>query len=252
MDQRMFPSGVAFVAGGTGGLGSATCRYLAKCGSPVAIGYNRREKIAQELVEAITSDGGRAIALQANLADKCAINESLTAAEEFGGGINSVIYAAGAECEFDFFSKTPMHAWRSVFDGDLLNCIQLAKEAIPRLRRSSGAFVATTTYQAARTELCGGLSSVPKSAIEQLVKVIAKEEGRYGVRAIAVRAGWFDAGMGIDPLSDPNVRQRQVRLIPLGRIGVPEEFARVVAFMASTHASYVSGSIVTVDGGESV
>src|SRR5690606_42055005 len=100
------------------------------------------------------------------------------------------------------------------------------------------------------------LSSAPKAAVEALVKAIAAEEGRSGVRANAVGVGILDDGMSRTLIERGEVRQRDMdharSLVPLGRLGVADDVAGVVAFLASDRASYITGQWIDVDGGYSI
>jgi 3-oxoacyl-[acyl-carrier protein] reductase len=243
-----------FIAGGSGGLGSAIAQYVAKQGMRVAVGYHTNEDRAEEIATQIKREGGNATAVRVDLLSTDSIAAALDAAAQLSSGISSVIYAAAPLRNFDFFSNTSASDWIDAIQGDTLACINLARLALPYLRSTRGNLVAITTYQAARIESKGSLSSIPKAGIERLVQVIAKEEGRYGVRANAIRAGWFDAGTAAAKLLvNKATRRRKGEEIPLGRPGRPEELASAVAFLASSaQSSFITGAILTVDGGESV
>jgi len=136
-----------------------------------------------------------------------------------------------------------------VIEVDVLGLIAALQAVLTPLRESKGSIIAITTYQAGRIEPQGGLSAVPKAAVDRLMASVAREEGRYGVRANAVRAGWIAAGSGV---RDHGEGVQATARTALGRMGEPEELARVVSFLASEDASFVTGATITVDGGQSL
>lgn len=246
-----FPAGGVLIAGGTGGLGSAMATAFAAGGVPVTIGYRSNEAQAAALVEELGGDA-RAKAMRFDLCDDEAVVRSVDAAAERWGGLHSVVYAAGPTFEPKFFSARPVAEWRDVLSQDLLAPIALFKAAIPHLRRSRGSVLAVTTYQAERLKPTGSWSSVPKAGVERLIECIAKEEGRYGVRANAIRAGFINAGLGAKRLEDPPFAAMVAKESALGRPGTANEIAAVALFLASVRASYVTGAIVPVDGGQTL
>jgi len=247
-------AGAALVIGGTGGLGSAVCRALAVDWSHVVIGYHSQAGRAEQLADEVREAGSQASIVQIDLldnADSSAI-AAVEAAERAAGAVGTVVYIASTRKQFNFVSRLTAEQWARAFDVDVMGLLAVVRAALPALRRGRGSLVATTTYQAGRIEIKGALSSVAKAAVDRLMAAVAKEEGRYGVRANAVRVGWIDAGSGGAIAADAGLRARKVKEIPLGRLGQPEEVAQAIAFLASPRASFISGTTLTVDGGESI
>jgi 3-oxoacyl-[acyl-carrier protein] reductase len=140
-----------------------------------------------------------------------------------------------------------------VIDTDVEGFFSVAKTAIPVFRNQrDGALIAITTAATRHYPTRDALSAVPKAAIEQLVVAIAKEEGRFGIRANCVAPGMIDAGLGARMLTrdfEPSVSDAFMRSIPLRRFGTCADISSVVTFLASSGARYVSGQIIGVDGG---
>lgn len=244
-----FPTGAALIAGGSGGLGSAIARGLAAAGMPVAIGYRSDSAGAQALADEIIAAGGKAAPVPFDTSNPDSIQQGIEAATSFGNGIGAFINASGAKSKFGYFSKTDLSEWKRVIDVDIIGLISAIQAVLPALRASKGSIVAITTYQGGRIEPQGGLSAVPKAAVDRLMANLAKEEGRFGVRANSVRAGWIAAGAGVRDHGDG--LQATARTA-LGRIGEPQELAQAVAFLASNAASFITGTALTVDGGQSL
>jgi len=252
-EAKLFPVGGAFVLGGSGGLGSAICEAFAQAGVPVAFSYRSDEASARRVGDMIESHGVQARRYAVDARDRAVVTDALGQAADAFGGLHSIVYAAGPPFSPEFFGRTSDDMWRAWLDGDVLAAIHLAQEAIVHLRRSRGAFLTLSTYQGDMIEVRGGTSAISKAALDRMVAVIAKEEGRYGVRANSLRCGWIASKTNDQLLAAmPELAASKRKSIPLGRLGLPEEIADTVLFLCSRRAGFITGQTVTADGGEAV
>lgn len=251
--QADFPAGGAFVLGGSGGLGGGICKAFARAGVPVGLTYHSDAAAGDRTAEGARELGVEAIALPADSSDRQSISEALAAAARRFGGLHSIVYAGGAAFKPEFFSRTEESVWQDWLKYDVMGAINLASAGLPYLRETRGAFTSMSTYQGNMIEVRGGPSAVSKAAVDAMVRVIAKEEGRNGVRANTVRCGWIQTD-GVSRLFElmPQLREEKRRTVPLGRIGTPDEIGETVVFLSSRRAGFITGQNLTADGGESL
>jgi 3-oxoacyl-[acyl-carrier protein] reductase len=248
-----FERGGAFVLGGSGGLGSAICLAFARAGVSVGLSYRSAAEVAAQLSDQILALGVTAHVYQLDGSDRDSLVRALDDAAAKLGGLHSVVYAAGPNFTPQFFSRIDPDVWQDWLQHDVMAAVNLAQAAIPHLRHSRGAFTALSTYQGQLIEVRGGVSAISKAAIDRMVAVMAKEEGRYGVRANTLRCGWIRTKT-VDKLfeADPRLAKDKARMIPLGRVGLPEEIGESVVFLSSRHAGFITGANLIADGGESL
>lgn len=244
----------AFVIGGSGGLGSAICRAIAPDWDHILIGYRNGEVAAAAVAAGI---GAKAEQLRCDLTDAESVRHAIDVAAAAGpGGLGAVVFAGGAPIGQPFVSTIGEPAWREVIETELIGFTRVVAAAIPHLRAAGGgALVAVSSFANVHFPPGDALSSVPKAAIESLCRAVAKEEGRWNIRANAVGPGIIDAGLGAEFLRDmydPDIWAGQRRRVPLRRFGTAEEVAEAVAFLASDRALYITGQTLIVDGGLSL
>jgi len=250
-----FPDGFAFVVGGSGGLGSAICRALAASGTNVAVGFRHGSSQAEAVCAEIAVLQQRSCAIALDVCDSESIEAAIVAGCDALGALHTVVFAAGADIGQPNLVDVDPADLKDAFDLEAHGFLRVAQAALPHLRQVGGSVVLLSSAGLTRYPKGDALSVSPKAAAEQLMRAIAREEGRHGVRANAVRVGVVEAGIferlrgGVIDAQWETIAKRR---IALGRFASAEEIAAAVVFLASNHARYITGQALGVDGGYGV
>ena len=243
----------ALIAGGSGGIGSAIARALGGDGWNVAVTFRGNEERANRVVAEIEAEGGSARALQVDLTDPAAAAKAVADVAELGP-LGGLVYAAGPPIRLDYLTSISAEEFGAAIDGDLKACVNFLLPGLPHLREPGGSIVALSTQAAGRYAKRDALSSIPKAAVDALIRAIATEEGRYGTRANTVGVGMIE-GEGLWETFHKTGDYTEALLAsalattPMRRFGAPEDIAAMVRFLMSPEASWVSGQTIYVDGG---
>lgn len=251
--------GAALVVGGSGGLGLAITRMLARRGSDVAVTYCSRPEAGAAAVEAAREWGRHASSYALDLgADSGADTPAAVVARvvEAYGGLHTLVYAAGPHIPMVHLSNVSPATMAEQLAVDAGGFFAAVHPALPALREAQGSVVAITTAATARFPVRDGLSSAPKAAVEAMVRALAAEEGRFGVRVNAVGPGMLTDGMAARLISSGELSDEALAITrantPLRRFGNAHDIAEAVCFLASDRAGFISGQKLDVDGGYSV
>ena len=243
----------AVVTGGSRGIGRAVCLELAQRGADVAFIYRSRDPEAEATAAQIRALGRRALALKTDLADASGVAAAIDRAAAEFGRLDILVQAAGAMGSWHETAELSTDAWDRYLAVDLSGAFYAIRATLPHLRKAGGgAIVAISSIAAQMCQARNVQGAAAKAGLEAMVRVVAREEGRRGIRANAVAVGLTDTEMGRAAFAQwgPDTTERVVRGIPLRRIGTPEEVARIVCFLAGPDAAYITGKVLQVDGGQ--
>jgi len=249
-------TGAALVTGGTGGIGAAICRMLAERGSDVAFTYRSNTDAAAALEAELTAAGVKVACSAADLADDQVAAAVVAETADRFGGVHTLVHAAGPHVPQVHLSRVSPSQYRAQLDGEAAAFFNVVQPALAHLRAVGGSIVAVTTAATRRYPVRDGLSSGTKGAVEAVVRALAAEEGRFGVRANCVGPGMLTDGMAARLMAsgdlDDAALEVTMRNIPLRRFGDAVDIAEAVCFLASDRADFISGQMLDVDGGYGV
>ncbi len=238
---------VAVVTGGSRGIGRGIALELARQGATVIVNYNSSPDAANEVVAEIEKMGGKAEALQANVADLEAASELIKAATDKYGKIDILVNNAGITRD-NLIMMMKEEDWDTVLDTNLKSCWNCCKAAArAMMKKRVGRIINITSVSGLAGQ--GGQSnySASKAGMIGLTKSLAKELAARNITVNAVAPGFIDTDMTA-VLGDDMLKKVE-EAIPLGRRGTVEDVAHAVAFLASDQASYITGQVLSVDGG---
>ncbi|OHB88492.1 MAG: 3-oxoacyl-[acyl-carrier-protein] reductase [Planctomycetes bacterium RIFCSPHIGHO2_02_FULL_50_42] len=238
---------VAIVTGGTRGIGRAIALELARNGADVAFSYAKNVEKAKEVEGEIKKLGVKALAMQSDVANFNQSKEMVNNAIKELGRIDLLVNNAGITRD-KILMMMSEEDWKAVIDTNLSGVFNCSKAAVvPMMKQRSGSIINITSVSGL-VGMAGQTNySSSKAGIIGFTKALAKEVARRGVRVNAVAPGFIETEM-VQAL-DQKYIDEMLKLIPLGRVGKAEEVARVVAFLASDDASYITGHVINVDGG---
>jgi NAD(P)-dependent dehydrogenase (short-subunit alcohol dehydrogenase family) len=241
---------VALVTGGARDVGREIALTLAAEGAAVAINYRNAADAAQAVVETIRTTGGQALACQADIADYDAVRAMVSEVVTAFGGLNILINNAGLALRGRFVDTSPVD-WRRQIDVCLYGAIHCCHAAAPHFEAVGNGRVVSIVGDSSRVGESGlAIVAAARAGVIALMKSLAKELGRSGTTANTVSLGLVETAHDRDWL-EAN-RERLTKLYPLRRLGRQGDVAPMVALLASDHASWITGQVISISGGFSM
>jgi 3-oxoacyl-[acyl-carrier protein] reductase len=243
----------ALITGASGGVGRAVAVELARRGFDLALTWRGNRAAAEDAAEAARRHGARPLLLRLDLTDPEAVEAAVAEAVAHFEALDVLAHCAGAYSDWKSIRDLTPKDWNGFLDADLTGFFHVLSACVRHMHaRKKGAIVAVSSIAAQACQPKGAQAAAAKAGLEALVRVVAKEEGRHGIRANAVAIGLTATEMGADAERHwgEEATKRLLAGAPLGRMGQPEEIARAVAFLATDDASYITGKVLQVDGGQ--
>lgn len=238
---------VALVTGGARGIGKAISLRLAKAGYSVAINYISSEAAADELCASIRKSGGSAIPVGCDVAGPAGVAEMVRRVENELGTVSLLVNNAGI-AEQLLFTDITDDSWRRMLAVNLDGAFYCSRAVLPgMIRAKQGRIINISSMWGISGGSCEVHYSAAKSGLIGLTKALAKEAGPSGITVNCVAPGYIDTDMNREV--DPAARREIIDNTPLGRAGSPDDIAGIVRFLASDEAAFITGQVISVDGG---
>ncbi|MHC5537254.1 SDR family NAD(P)-dependent oxidoreductase [Singulisphaera rosea] len=240
-------SKVAVVTGASKGIGAAIARHLAKAGASVVVNYSSSREGAERIVQAIEKDGGRAIAVGANLAKPEEVANLFEKAQKAYGRLDILVNNAGIYDFSPLEGITPEH-FHKHFDLNVLGLILATKHAAAQFGPDGGSVINISSVAGTSPMANASVYSATKAAVDAITKSLAQELGGRKIRVNSINPGPVMTE-GTSGFSDGEMFEEFARKTPLGRIGQPDDIARAVLFLAGDDSGWITGEVIHAAGG---
>lgn len=252
MEDRMNLKGrVAVVVGGAQGIGQATAEALGSLGARVVVMDRNPEGVAQR-VEQLDSAGVEASGTVVDVADSVAVRDAMAGVAQKFGALDAMVNCAGVACHGDSLELSDAE-WDQVLGVNLTGAFWCAREAGRQMislgKPGSIVTIGSISGEVANVPQHQTAYNASKAGVHTMTKCLAVEWATQGIRVNAIAPGYVETELTRGGLENPVWAERWADLTPMGRVGQPHEIASMAAFLSSDAASYMTGSVVVVDGG---
>lgn len=241
---------VALVTGASKGIGAAIAKHLAAAGASVVVNYSSSKAGAEKVVAEITAAGGKAVAVQGDVAKPADIVRFVGEAKSaFGGKIDILVNNAGVY-EFQPLEGITSEHYRRIFDINVLGLLLTTQEAVKHFPATGGSVINIGSVVTDITPPASAVYTGTKGAVDAITGVLAKELGARKIRVNALNPGLtITEGTHTAGIAGSEFEQNAVKNTPLGRAGQPQDIAKAAVFLASDDSGWVTGEQLRVGGG---
>jgi glucose 1-dehydrogenase len=246
----MLKGKTALITGADSGIGKGIAGEFSKQGANVVINYIGDSQPAENLAEQLNHNGAKAVAIEADVRDQIQVQNMVDRTVALFGALHILVNNAGIEEEAPFLKKS-LEEWNRVLATDLTGSFICAQAAVREMvkRKAAGVVINISSVHEAIGFPGYSAYCAAKGGLRMFGINLALELAPHGIRVVNVAPGAIATPINEETLNDPEKKAALIREIPLGRIGTTDDVAKLVAFLASENASYITGTTVVVDGG---
>ena len=240
---------VAVVTGASKGIGASIAKHLAAEGASVVVNYSSSKGGANDVVTEITRDGGKAIAVQANVSKHGDIQRLFAETKKAYGHVDVLVNNAGIY-EFLPLEKVTEEHFHKQFDVNVLGLLLTTQEALNHFGPNGGSVINISSVVSTSAPPTGSVYSATKAAVDAVTKSLAKELGARKIRVNSINPGMVETeGFHAAGIAESDFRKQIEAATPLGRIGQPQDIATAATFLASADSSWITGEAFFISGG---
>jgi 3-oxoacyl-[acyl-carrier protein] reductase len=240
---------VAIVTGASKGIGASIATHLAAEGASVVVNYASSKDGADRVVADIVRNGGKAVAVQANLAKEPDVARLFAESKKAFGRLDILVNNAGVY-EFAPLEQVTTEHFHKMFDLNVLGLVLATREALKHFGPTGGNVINISSVAATSTPAAASVYSATKAAVDAVTKSLAKELGPRKIRVNSINPGMVETeGVHAAGIADSDFRRDTESKTPLGRIGQPQDIAPAAVFLASDDSAWLTGETLTISGG---
>jgi 3-oxoacyl-[acyl-carrier protein] reductase len=249
MNTKKLTGKVAMVTGASKGIGADIAKHFAAEGADVVVNYSSSKEGADQVVDEITKRGGKAIAVQGNVAKKAEVVSLFAAAKKAFGKIDILVNNAGVY-EFSPLEEITEESFHKHFNVNVLGLLLATQEAVKQFSSNGGVVINISSGATTLTPPNTSVYTATKGAVDAITRTLAKELGPRNIRVNAINPGMVETeGVRAGGFDKSDFRNQLESQTPLGRIGQTQDIAPAAVFLASSDSAWISGETLLIAGG---